>query len=100
MLEPFPLTLKEPIVRTGLGKGEGQYAQLGAPPSSRGETVVGQSCIAVGVYQAERRPIAALSISMPTERMQYRLEEYLRIARRTDRAVVQQGISPQIDQLY
>lgn len=64
-------------------------AQRDDVATEHGETIVGQSCIAVGVYQTERRAIAALSISMPTDRMRCRFEEYVRIARRTARAVVQ-----------
>lgn len=59
-----------------------------------GETFLGQSCIAVGIYQRERQAVAALSISMPTERLVNRSEEYVRIARRTARSFVQQGVSP------
>lgn len=54
-----------------------------------GETFPGQSCIAVGIHQRDRRAIAALSISAPTERLRNRREEYLRIARRTARSLVQ-----------
>ena len=61
--------------------------------TEHGETFVGQSCTAVGIYQRERQAIAALSISMPTERMQNRGEECLRIARRSARILLQQGIS-------
>ncbi|MDV3125928.1 IclR family transcriptional regulator [Mycobacterium sp. 21AC1] len=64
--------------------------------TEHGETLGGWSCIAVGIYQNERRMVAALSISMPTERMQYRFEEYIRIARRTSRAVLEQGVSSRV----
>ena len=47
-----------------------------------GETVLGQSCLAVGIYERERRVIAALSICTPTETMHSRHEEFARIARR------------------
>jgi DNA-binding IclR family transcriptional regulator len=47
-----------------------------------GETVIGQSCLAVGIYGREHRVIAALSICTPTETMHVRHEEFARIARR------------------
>jgi len=61
-----------------------------------GETIVGQSCIAVGIYQSERHATAALSICVPSERMQNRYEDYLRVARRTARTFLQQGISSHV----
>ena len=59
-----------------------------------GETILDQSCIAVGIHQRDRRAIAALSISAPTERLLSRREEYLRIARRTARSLVQNAVPP------
>ena len=59
-----------------------------------GETILDQSCIAVGIHQRDRRAIAALSISAPTERLLGRREEYLRIARRTARSLVQNAVPP------
>jgi DNA-binding IclR family transcriptional regulator len=47
-----------------------------------GETVIGQSCLAVGIRARERRVIAALSICTPTETMYSRQDEFARIARR------------------
>jgi DNA-binding IclR family transcriptional regulator len=47
-----------------------------------GETVMGQSCLAVGIYGRERRVIAALSICTPSETMHSHPEEFARIARR------------------
>jgi len=61
-----------------------------------GETIAGQSCVAVGIYQRERHTIAALSICAPSEKMRSRCEEYVRIARRTTRTLIQQGISAQV----
>jgi DNA-binding IclR family transcriptional regulator len=61
-----------------------------------GETIAGQSCAAVGIYQRERHIIAALSICAPSERMRVRCEEYVRVARRTARTLIQQGISAQV----
>ena len=61
-----------------------------------GETIVGQSCVAVGIHQRERHTIAALSICTPSERMRSRCEEYVRVARRTARTLLQQGISAQV----
>jgi DNA-binding IclR family transcriptional regulator len=58
-----------------------------------GETVIGQSCIAVGIYERERRVIAALSICTATETMHSRHDEYARIARRAARTLLRQGIS-------
>jgi DNA-binding IclR family transcriptional regulator len=52
-----------------------------------GETVIGQSCLAVGIYERERRVIAALSICTPTETMHSRHEEFARIARRAARTL-------------
>ncbi|WP_454787858.1 IclR family transcriptional regulator [Mycolicibacterium lutetiense] len=59
-----------------------------------GETIPDQSCIAVGIHQRDRRPIAALSISAPTDRLLNRRDEYLRIARRTARSLVQNEMPP------
>ena len=59
-----------------------------------GENIPDQSCIAVGIHQRDRRAIAALSISAPTERLLGRREEYLRIARRTARSLVQNAAPP------
>lgn len=59
-----------------------------------GETIPDQSCIAVGIHQRDHRAMAALSISAPTERLLNRREEYLRVARRTARRIVQNAIPP------
>jgi DNA-binding IclR family transcriptional regulator len=59
-----------------------------------GETLVGQSCLAVGIHQRERGTVAALSICAPSQRLHDRYEDYLRAARRTARALLQQRISP------
>jgi len=61
-----------------------------------GETVTGQSCLAVGIYARERRVLAALSICTPTETMHSRHEEFARIARRAARTLLKQGISSQV----
>jgi DNA-binding IclR family transcriptional regulator len=61
-----------------------------------GETVIGQSCLAVGIYEREHRVIAALSICTPTETMHSRHEEFARIARRVARTLLKQGISSQV----
>ncbi len=50
-----------------------------------GETVTGQSCLAVGIYEREHRVLAALSICTPTETMHSRHEEFARIARKAAR---------------
>lgn len=63
-----------------------------------GETVVGQSCVAVGIYSRERHAIAALSICVPSGKLRSRHEEYVRIARRTARTLLRQGISSQVSQ--
>jgi DNA-binding IclR family transcriptional regulator len=63
-----------------------------------GETIVGQSCVAVGIYQRERHAIAVLSICLPSERMRTRCEEYAGVARRTARILLQQGISSHVPQ--
>jgi DNA-binding IclR family transcriptional regulator len=63
-----------------------------------GETIVGQSCVAVGIYPRERHAIAALSICVPSEKLQTCHEEYARIARRTARTLLRQGISSQVSQ--
>jgi DNA-binding IclR family transcriptional regulator len=52
-----------------------------------GETVIGQSCLAMGIYERERRVIAALSICTPTETMHSRHEEYARVAGRAARTL-------------
>ncbi len=52
-----------------------------------GETVIGQSCLAVGIYGREHRVLAALSICTPTETMHARHEEFARIARRAARTL-------------
>jgi DNA-binding IclR family transcriptional regulator len=53
-----------------------------------GETLVGRSCIAVGIRQREHQVIAALSICAPTARMHNRHADYARIALRTARSVL------------
>jgi DNA-binding IclR family transcriptional regulator len=62
------------------------------------ETIVGQSCVAVGIYQRERHAIGALSICTPSERMRTHYAEYAEVARRTARTLLQQGISSQVPQ--
>jgi DNA-binding IclR family transcriptional regulator len=57
-----------------------------------GETVIGQSCLAVGIYAREHRVLAALSICTPTETMHSRHEEFARIARKAARTLLKQGI--------
>lgn len=52
-----------------------------------GETIIGKSCVAVGIYQHEQCAVGALSISTPTEKMRARAEEYVRIARRAASAM-------------
>jgi DNA-binding IclR family transcriptional regulator len=61
-----------------------------------GETVIGQSCLAVGICARERRVIAALSICTPSETMHARHEEFARIARRAARTLLKQGISAHV----
>ena len=61
-----------------------------------GETVTGQSCLAVGIYAREHRVIAALSICAPTETMHSRHEEFARIARRAACTLLKQGISSHV----
>lgn len=61
-----------------------------------GETVIGQSCLAVGICARERRVIAALSICTPSETMHARHEEFARIARRAARTLLNQGISAHV----
>jgi len=61
-----------------------------------GETVIGQSCLAVGIYERERRVLAALSICTPTETMHSRHEEFARVARRAARTLLKQGISSHV----
>jgi DNA-binding IclR family transcriptional regulator len=63
-----------------------------------GETIVGQSCVAVGIYQRERHAIAVLSICLPSERMRTRCEESAGVARQTARTLLQQGISSHVRQ--
>jgi DNA-binding IclR family transcriptional regulator len=48
------------------------------------------------LISARRHDIAALSICAPSEKMRSRCEEYVRIARRTTRTLIQQGISSQV----
>jgi DNA-binding IclR family transcriptional regulator len=61
-----------------------------------GETVIGQSCLAVGIYAREHRVLAALSICTPTETMHARHEEFARIARKAARTLLKQGISSHV----
>jgi DNA-binding IclR family transcriptional regulator len=61
-----------------------------------GETVIGQSCLAVGIYARERRVLAALSICTPSETMHARHEEFARIARKAARTLLKQGISSHV----
>ena len=61
-----------------------------------GETVIGQSCLAVGIYELKHRVIAALSICTPSETMHSRHEEFARIARRAARTLLKQGISSSV----
>jgi DNA-binding IclR family transcriptional regulator len=61
-----------------------------------GETVIGQSCLAVGIYAREHRVLAALSICTPTETMHSRHEEFARIARKAARTLLKQGISSHV----
>lgn len=61
-----------------------------------GETVIGQSCLAVGIYAREHRVLAALSICTPTETMHARHEEFARIARKAARRLLTQGISSHV----
>jgi DNA-binding IclR family transcriptional regulator len=61
-----------------------------------GETVIGQSCLAVGLSVRDRGVIAALSICTPSETMHSRHEEFARIARRAARTLLKQGISSQV----
>ncbi|ULN49593.1 helix-turn-helix domain-containing protein [Mycolicibacterium goodii] len=56
-----------------------------------GRTITGHSCIAVGIHRRERRAVAALSICMPSERLQRNCDEYIGIARRAARALMQQA---------
>jgi DNA-binding IclR family transcriptional regulator len=64
-----------------------------------GETVIGQSCLAVGIYAREHRVVAALSICTPTETMHARHEEFARIARKAARTLLKQGISSHVPPL-
>ncbi|MBU8808202.1 IclR family transcriptional regulator [Mycolicibacterium goodii] len=59
-----------------------------------GEAVIGHSCIAVGLYECERRMIAALAICTPSTTMRARQDEYVRIAQRTARTLLQHDASP------
>jgi DNA-binding IclR family transcriptional regulator len=61
-----------------------------------GETIMGQSCLAVGIYAREHRVLAALSICTPSEAMHSRHEEFAGIARRTARTLMKQGISSHV----
>jgi DNA-binding IclR family transcriptional regulator len=61
-----------------------------------GETITGQSCLAVGIYEREHRVIAALSICTPTEIMHARHEEFAKIARRAACTLLKQGISSHV----
>jgi DNA-binding IclR family transcriptional regulator len=61
-----------------------------------GETIIGQSCLAVGIYAREHGVLAALSICTPTETMHARHEEFARIARKAARTLLKQGISSQV----
>jgi DNA-binding IclR family transcriptional regulator len=61
-----------------------------------GETVIGQSCLAVGIYGRERQVIAALSICTPSETMHARHEEFAGIARTAACTLLKQGISSQV----
>jgi DNA-binding IclR family transcriptional regulator len=61
-----------------------------------GETIMGQSCLAVGIYAREHRVLAALSICTPSETMHSRHEEFAGIARRTARTLMKQGISSHV----
>jgi DNA-binding IclR family transcriptional regulator len=61
-----------------------------------GETIIGQSCLAVGIYERKHRVIAALSICTPTETMHSHHEEFASIARRAARTLLKQGISSQV----
>jgi DNA-binding IclR family transcriptional regulator len=61
-----------------------------------GETIIGQSCLAVGIYAREHRVLAALSICTPSETMHSRHEEFAGIARRTARTLMKQGISSHV----
>jgi DNA-binding IclR family transcriptional regulator len=58
------------------------YARENDLAVEHGETVIGQSCLAVGIYEHERRVLAALSICTPSETMHSRHEEFARIARK------------------
>jgi DNA-binding IclR family transcriptional regulator len=60
-----------------------------------GETIIGQSCLAVGIY-ARDRVLAALSICTPTGTMHARHEEFARIARKAARTLLKQGISSHV----
>jgi DNA-binding IclR family transcriptional regulator len=64
-----------------------------------GETVIGQSCLAVGIYAREHRVVAALSICTPTATMHARHEEFARIARKAARTLLKEGISSHIPPL-
>jgi DNA-binding IclR family transcriptional regulator len=61
-----------------------------------GETIMGQSCLAVGIYAREHRVLAALSICTPTETMHARHEEFGKIARKAARTLLTQGISSHV----
>lgn len=100
-------TVEELIARTGLPRLTDNsvvdvnilHAQLISArrddvATDHGETIPDHSCIAVGIHQRDHRAIAALSISAPTERLLNRREEYIRIARRTARTLVQNTVPP------
>jgi DNA-binding IclR family transcriptional regulator len=72
------------------------YAREDDLAVEHGETVMGQSCLAVGIYAREHRVLAALSICTPTETMHARHEEFARIARRAARTLLKQGISSHV----
>jgi DNA-binding IclR family transcriptional regulator len=61
-----------------------------------GETIIGQSCLAVGICAREQRVIAALSICTPSETMHARHDQFARIARKVARTLLKQGISAQV----
>lgn len=103
---PWP-AVEELIYRTGLRRLTGNsvvdvnilHAQLISArrddvATEHGETIPDHSCIAVGIHQRDHRAMAALSISAPTERLLSRREEYIRIARRTARGLVQNAVPP------
>lgn len=70
-------------------------SRLNGVAIEHGETLVGQSCVAVGIFQRDRHAVAALSICVPSDRMRSRGEEYVRIARRAAQNLLQPSISAQ-----